>query len=169
MATTYEKIATTTLGSAAATIDFNSIAGTYTDLRLVLLPISPSGSQNLFLRVNSDTGSNYSTTKLYGTGTSAVSARSTSATFINLLVNDGFDVVTKPCFYTVDFFSYAGSTYKTVLTTNNEEKNTGNTNSTVGRFVGLWRSTSAITSINLSCDATFDAGSIATLYGILKF
>jgi hypothetical protein len=37
MATTYEKIATTTLGTAAATFTFSSIPATYTDLRLVVV------------------------------------------------------------------------------------------------------------------------------------
>jgi hypothetical protein len=37
MATTYEAIQTTTLGSAAALITFSSIPATYTDLILVLL------------------------------------------------------------------------------------------------------------------------------------
>jgi hypothetical protein len=36
MATTYEPIATTTLGTAAAFITFSSIPATYTDLRLVV-------------------------------------------------------------------------------------------------------------------------------------
>jgi hypothetical protein len=169
MATTYEKIATTTLGTASSTINFTSIPATYTDLRLVILPISPLGSQNIRLQVNSDTATNYSYTKLFGTGSGGGSSqRLTSQTNVNLIVNDGFDVVTKPCFYTVDFFSYAGSTFKTFLTTSNEEKNSGNANSSVGRSVALYRSTSAMTSINLFCDSTFDVGTTATLYGILK-
>ena len=45
MATTYEPIATTTLGSAAASITFSSIAGTYTDLRLVLSLIPATGTR----------------------------------------------------------------------------------------------------------------------------
>ena len=36
-AATYEPIATTTLGSAASTITFSSISGSYTDLILVFL------------------------------------------------------------------------------------------------------------------------------------
>jgi hypothetical protein len=40
----------------------------------------------------------------------------------------------------------------------------------VTRSVGLWRSTSAITSISLFIDGTttFSTGTTATLYGILK-
>ena len=36
MAATYTPIATTTLGSAGTSVDFNSISGTYTDLVLVI-------------------------------------------------------------------------------------------------------------------------------------
>jgi hypothetical protein len=49
MATTYEKIATTTLGTAASSIDFTSIAGTYTDLRVVFT-WQPTAALNLFIR-----------------------------------------------------------------------------------------------------------------------
>jgi hypothetical protein len=37
MPATYEPIATTTLGGAAATITFSSISSAYTDLRIVLV------------------------------------------------------------------------------------------------------------------------------------
>jgi hypothetical protein len=67
---------------------------------------------------------------------------------------------------TADLFSYAGSTFKTVLATNSQDYNgSGN----VGRTVALWRSTSAISTILLYTNAgNFNAGTTATLYGILK-
>jgi hypothetical protein len=60
MATTYEPIATTTLGTAAASITFSSIPATYTDLRLVVM-CKLLAHQLLMFRFNSDTGSNYLT------------------------------------------------------------------------------------------------------------
>jgi hypothetical protein len=51
MAITYEPIATTTLGSAAADVTFTSISGTYTDL--VLVAVTQIGSSGDYLGGNS--------------------------------------------------------------------------------------------------------------------
>jgi hypothetical protein len=76
---TYTPIATTTLGSAASSVTFSSIAGTYTDLRIVYSTVSSADAGN-YLRFNSDSGSNYSNTTLFGNGSSAGSNRNTSST-----------------------------------------------------------------------------------------
>ena len=81
MPTTYEPIATQTLGSAAATITFSSIPATYTDLRLVLVGTSTI-SANPKINFNSDTATNYSQTILSGNGSVANSARQTNGTTI---------------------------------------------------------------------------------------
>ena len=161
MTVTYDSIATTTLGSAAASITFSSIPGTFTDLRLVCVfttaDILPS------FRFNSDTGSNYSTTQLYGNGTSAVSGRNTSAT--SLYNDTGTSSATVPGLIELDVFSYAGSTNKSSLIAVSTDKN--GSGSTL-RSVGLWRNTSAITSIIVRdfFGANLGAGTTATLYGI---
>ena len=162
MATTYEKIATTTLGSAASSITFSSIAATYTDLRVTFVGASTGGA-NLRLQLNTDTGTNYSKTNLYGRGATADSARSTSAGPI-YLTDDG--ITSTPHFYAIDLFSYAGSTYKTFLWEGSEDNNGSGS---VVRGVGLWRNTAAITSVILYDNGnTFNTGTTATLYGILK-
>jgi hypothetical protein len=164
MATTYDKIATTTLGSAAATIDFNSIAGTYTDLRLVIVGKYTSGGGNTRIRFNSDTSSLYSSTRIAGDGSSASSDRLTNQGFQRLSFNGNSSTI--PDFLTVDIFSYAGSTFKTSLITSSEDYNGSGS---VIRTVGLYRSTTAISSITISLDSsTMAAGTTATLYGILK-
>lgn len=160
MPSTYEPIATTTLGSPAATITFSSIPATYTDLRLAFTG-SLASSGRMAIQYNSDTGTNYSQTKIWGDGTSAQSTRSTNGNFIYL----GATGTTNIRFDTFDIFSYAGSTYKTCLAT---EATDANGSGEVMSLVGLWRSTSAINSINLY---NFNGGNIniggtATLYGI---
>ncbi len=76
MTKTYVPISTTTLGSNASTVSFSSIPGTYTDLVIVMGVISTSNTGHyVYLQYNGDTGSNYSTTILTGTGSSAVSTR----------------------------------------------------------------------------------------------
>lgn len=156
-------IATTTLSSAASTITFSSIPSTYTDLRIVLTGTSSSGSP--FIRFNSDTGTNYSYTVLRGDGTSASSSRESTLDKIWLSFGAG-PSAGNPDFFTVDVFSYAGSTNKTCLTTSSMNHN--GTDEEVARNVGLWRSTSAITTITLSRNVgNFNTGTTATLYGIL--
>jgi hypothetical protein len=83
MPATYEPIATTTLGSAATTITLSSIPSTYTDLRLVtVLSNNGAGGDSLYITCNGDAlgaTSLYSETRLRGDGSTATSARSSSA------------------------------------------------------------------------------------------
>ena len=162
---TYDKIATTTLGSAASSITFSSIAASWTDLRLVFCPIGSVSGNSIRMRLNSDTGTNYSDTVLYGNGTSANSYNDVSVTFLTLSI--GGTRATISNLYTLDFMSYAGSTYKTSLMNINEDQNAAGSYGGVG--VQLWRSTSAITTILLylsGTSQTFGTGTTATLYGI---
>ena len=164
MPATYEKIATTTLGTASSTITFGSISSAYTDLRLVLTATSSAGGAQVPLTFNSDTGTNYSRTRLTGNGTAASSSRQTNETAI--YTDQAGLSTTIPHFYSFDIFSYAGSTFKTLLATVNEDNNgSGN----ISSIVGLYRSTSAISTITLTnTGGNFSIGSTATLYGILK-
>ena len=163
MATTYEKIQSTTLGSAQTSITLSSISGSYTDIRLVFTCPATASSAGVRIQLNSDTGTNYSFTQLFGNGTSAVSASSTSVAFWFVADTN----TSQPIFAAVDIFSYAGSTYKTGLLERSMDRNGAGT---VGRNVGLWRSTSAITNIYIFNDSAinFPIGTTATLYGILK-
>lgn len=158
MAITYESIATTTVGSATSTITFSSISGSYTDLRLVVFCLH--GGSDTRMTFNSDTATNYSATRIQGNGTSAASARQTTQAHITLNTS-GFS----PALFVVDIFSYAGSTFKTLLIDNNEDNNGSGVKE---QKIATWRSTSAITSITLSNSFNFSTGAMATLYGILK-
>jgi hypothetical protein len=165
MPATYEKIATTTLGSATSSISFGSISSAYTDLRLSVV-LKNVSSDNPILRLNSDTGSNYSRVTIRGTGSAASSSNSASVGSINLGYNF-HGASAQFAFYTIDLFAYTGSAFKTLLFTSSEDENgSGN----VLRGVGLYRSTSVISTITLSnfSGNNFDTGTTATLYGILK-
>jgi hypothetical protein len=167
MATTYEPIATTTLGAAAANITFSTIPATYTDLRLVIVARGTT-ADNCSIQFNNDTGTNYSETGLQGNGSAVASWRRTNVAYIRLTNAAGLPTVANTFLMnTYDIFNYAGSTYKTVLGVNSNDQNgSGDT----GRLAGLWRSTSAITSIKIFTNfgADFTIGTTATLYGILK-
>ena len=168
MATTYEKIQSTTLGSAASSISFTSIGSGYTDLRLVFnnTGASATGVGVPTMSFNSDSSSNYSLTRLAGQGSVAVSTRTTSQTVISLASYTA-PQTTVPLLITVDLFSYAGSTNKTCLITYNNDYNGSGS---IELAVGLYRSTSAITSISITSAgaSTWNTGTTATLYGILK-
>lgn len=158
MAVTYSQIATQTLGSATATVTFSSISGSYTDLILIVNG-STTIDENYRIRFNSDTGSNYSYTRITGDGTSAASERATNAAFIQFTAGDH----TKRGAFIVNIQNYSNTTTnKTTLS----RHSIGESN--VGAYVGLWRNTSAITSITLTTfSTTFTSGSTFSLYGIL--
>jgi len=165
MTATYEKIATNTLGSATNSITFSSISGSYTDLVLILNITGFSDpSYSGALRFNSDTGSNYSLTNLYGDGSSAGSDRTTSAAQIQSYGKAiGVPNAVSSAITNIQNYSNA-TTYKTVLT------RWGQAGAGLNANVGLWRSTSAITSVTIFGlnSNTFSTGSTFTLYGILK-
>lgn len=161
MPATYEPIATTTLGSAAAKITFSSIPATYTDLRIVLVAKDSTGGNSYRVIFNNDSSSAlYSSTTLQGNGTTASSTRRPNVS--DFIISDN-PSTTIPGLYTVDVFNYAGSTYKTCLTSCQEDFNGSGM---VNRLVGLWRNTAAITRFDIYQAGTFAAGTTATLYGI---
>ena len=160
---TYIPIATQTLGSAAASITFSSIPGTYTDLRLVLT-CTTSVADSVIVQYNADTATNYSAVLLTGSGASVVTYNTTSATSIRLH-NVGQTSTTVPETFSLDVFSYAGATNKTALATSATDTNgAGSAELTCG----LWRSTSAITQVTLKLFGgnNFATGTIAKLWGI---
>ena len=165
MPSTYEPIATTTLGSAAANITFSSIPATYTDLRVVFVGTLVSNNYNLYWNLNNDSSSLYSRTNISGNGTAAASNRATDEAYW-LNTSPGGISSTIPSMTTLDLFSYAGSTFKTGLIGFTADYNGSGV---TARYVVLYRSTSAITSIKISSDFNFDTGTTATLYGIKNF
>jgi len=168
MASTYTPIATTTLGSAAASYTFSSIPSTYTDLVLVFNGGTTSNGPSMLIRVNGDTGSNYSDTALDGTGSSAISTRHSNGTYINVTNDIGIAGTLGAQTSIIHFQNYANTTtYKTVLVRANNATSSGYPG--VSAVVGMWRSTSAINSITLTtASTTFLAGSTFTLWGILN-
>ena len=164
-AVTYTPIATNTLSSAASTITFSSISGAYTDLVLVINGGTSVNDSWASLRFNSDSGSNYSITRMNGNGTTAYSARSSNQTRIFI----GYDAAPNTAFQfnsIVNIMNYSNATtYKTVLTRDNSPAGTSYPGAAAN--VGLWRSTSAITTITLiSNTSNFISGSTFSLYGI---
>ena len=157
---TYEKIEAKTLASATSSVAFTIIPATYTDLVLVSVTKSTTGN-NTRLTFNNDGSALYSNTSLGGTGTTAVSRRDSGVTYMRLDW-DGYNQTTEFNVHITNVQNYANTTtYKTALT------RSGSGPTGVDALVGLYRSTSAISRLDVIASAgNFDIGSTFTLYGI---
>jgi hypothetical protein len=158
---TYEPIATQTLGSAAASVTFSSIPGTYTDIILVCNPITAVTTGQIAIRLNGDTGSNYSRIILWGEGTTAGSYRNSNEVYA--FTGYYANLWTNPTTVIFHINNYSNATTnKTIL------GRSSNASQASMASVNLWRSTSAITSIGLTIGdgSNYSTGSTFTLYGI---
>lgn len=161
MPSTYEPIATTTLATTASTITFSSIPSTYTDLLVVCNPITNVTTGQMTIRLNGDTGSNYSRLILWGTG---------SATGTAVYANESYAYTgyyttlwTSPTTNIFNILNYSNTTSnKTILGRSN------NASEATIASANLWRGTAAINSIELgiSVAGTYSIGSTFTIYGI---
>lgn len=164
---TYDELQTITVGSNTPNITFNSIPGTYTDLILVANMATTVAGWSGLLRFNGDSGSNYSSTQLVGTGSAAISSRGTNLPTIYLgYYPDAFGQVGNNNFI-VHIQNYSNTTtFKTVFARSNNNSTGGATNA-VEQAVGLWRNTAAITSISIPAGSgNILAGSTFSLYGV---
>jgi len=154
----------------ASSIDFTAIPATYTDLvlKVSIRSNQVSGNDFIKLRFNSDTGSNYSYRRLYGTGSAVGSDNSGGAvsSAVSAYISTTGD--TANTFGNGEFYipNYTGSTYKSVSVDGVAENNASAAYSSL--VADLWSSTSAITSINLTPNngTSFVQYSTAYLYGV---
>ena len=150
---TYVPIQAITLSSTATSIVFSGIPQTYTDLIVV---IDGTVGNNISVRFNSDSGANYSMTRIQGNGSTATSARTTNSTSIIGSYSAGKQVSIW------HFQNYSNSvTNKTIL-----NRGSGATDQ-VEAYVGLWRNTAAVTNIEfITASGNYSSGTTLTLYGI---
>lgn len=167
MAATYEPIATTTV-SDSASFTFSNIPATYTDLVLIMNYRNTKVIDNYSypqLVFNSDTNTNYSQISLYGNGSSVSSAFQSNRSSINTYEGAG-DLASAGVYglIVVNIMNYSNTTtYKTVSIMGG----TPLSSTIASTQVGLWRNTSAITSITISDGSQqIKSGSSFTLYGI---
>lgn len=166
MSRTYDAIESQTLTATAASVTFSAIPGNYTDLVVACSVISTGAASSAggTLRFNSDTGTNYSHSILYGTGSAAGSIRGAT---VNRMRVFGDIPTTGNQIALISIMSYASaSIFKTVLV----QYGSAISGDSVGAVVGLWRSTSAITSVSFFSNDdgadSFAAGSTFQLFGV---
>jgi hypothetical protein len=157
MPKTYESITSTTLTSTSTSVSFTSIPGTYTDLILVIQGSFQLNGSGINLQYNSDTGTNYSRTRITGDGSTAASSRTLTSANASVAY-----LGTSQSTTIMHFLNYANTTtYKTAL-----GRGGSGADGLVVATAHLWRSTAAITTITVSDTATFTTSTTFSLYGI---
>jgi len=170
MASTYEKIQSSIVSNGTTiTVDFTNISQAYTDIIIVGNLGCTKHSNRAPIRINNDTGSSYSTTYLRGNGSSVLASGDSNITsgfmFDNIAIPTSLN---GNCILIFNNYSDT-NTYKTFLCRH------GSTSQGTAVSVNTWRSTSAISSIQIVAGSGGEPGtnywlvdSTFTLYGILK-
>ena len=160
---TYEAIATTTLGSASSNVSFTSIPGTYTDLIIVIAIAGVSAQETPNMYFNGDNSALYSTTQIIGNGTTASSNSTINTTYFYGIGSKNAGQTTGVSNIIVQVPNYSNNSYnKTIISRNNS------TSTEINAIVGLYRSNSAVSSINFTVQGgnTYSSGTLVSLYGI---
>jgi hypothetical protein len=159
----YELITTSTVsGSSVSSVVFNSSSAwaNYKHLQLRLAGKPVANGATMWIQFNSDTASNYNYHYLYGQGSSATSGSGGNGNGVLVGGVSGF-----PNGYfmagIVDVLEFANTNkYKTTRALSGGS-------SEIDLASGLWRSTSAITSMTVYFTGTnVDVGSRFSLYGL---
>jgi hypothetical protein len=169
MPTTMVLIAKDTVAGTPASVAFNNIPQSFTDL---VVEVSGRGSNSyLFARFNGDTANNYSLRRLEATGSSVSSQASTgqNALLLGVMNNTSMTANTFSS-GTLYIPNYTQAQAKAVNATTCQEA--AATSKLINIAAGLWSSTGAITSISFTSNApgagTIAAGTSFYLYGILR-
>jgi hypothetical protein len=171
-ATSYESIATVTVGSGGASnVEFTSIPATYKHLEIRFIGRTTRSDtiDDLFVQVGNgsvDTGSNYASHRLYATGSSVGAGSSTNQTQWNWYNELTAATASASVFGigVISILDYADTNkYKTGRILGG---NDNNGSGYIEYHSGLWRSTSAITNIKFTANNNFVQYTHFALYGI---
>ena len=160
----YESIASATGTGSSGLVTFSSIPSTYVALQLRANIVSTADAIGLRMRLNNDTGGNYTLHRLIGDGSTATATGNTSQT--SMLVSPPGSVFTvTPTTLIFDLHNYASTTQnKTARWMVGSDRNGGG-GVTLGS--NLWQSTSAVNEVRIYLDSdSFTTGSTFALYGI---
>lgn len=164
---TFEPIQSITLSTNSTTVTFSSVPNTYTDL-VLHYQMGGNSANNIQIRYNGDTASNYSATILYAyNGTATAGGNYQNLTFgyggsgaiSGPIGNIGANGI-------IEIYDYKDTNKFKTSISHYAYVNTSST-AELTRFISTWRSTAAISSIQLSSySGPYLANSIFTLYGI---
>jgi hypothetical protein len=159
----YDSIATINGNGSTGSITFSSIPSTYTHLEVRASVLASSTNDDILMRFNGDTASNYSFHEIRGGGTSATAHSATSVSYMVPGGNAGN--TTYPYSFVLSVLDYKSTNKnKTIRTLSGTDRNGGGS---ISVFSGNWRSTSAVTSITLYAPSSvFNTNTKFALYGI---
>lgn len=171
---TYTLIASSTVGAGGtATITFNNIPQTYTDLKLLCSVRNDrtNGTAGYLNLLFNNSSSSFTKVDLYGISSSTGSSFGTG-TLLSYFV--GTDLQTSNTFGSLEYYipNYTGSTNKSFSHDGTNENNSAAAESIYQGFIaGLWSNTAAITRIDInatpgSAATVFKQYSTFYLYGI---
>jgi hypothetical protein len=167
----FEAIASTTLGSTTSTVTFSSIPSTYEhlQLRLYLRAGYSNPYATIRLRLNSDSGSNYTNHWVYGNGSGVSASGNVSETAYRWLfipaatgTSNAFGCAV------IEILDYATtSKYTTIRGIEGQDQNTSGYGYAF-LHSSLWLNTAAVTTLTFTSEETngFVSGSVFALYGL---
>ena len=160
---TYIPLANITLGSTASSVTFSSIPATYRDLVVVFAGAATTSANTVLIRLNSDTGSNYSSVFARGNGSNAASSSTTTTGAWFLQANEALGTTQSNAIGQIMDYS-ATDKHTTILTRANNNNTTG---PAVEMIASRWANTAAVTSVQVYVSSNaFASGSTFALYGI---
>jgi hypothetical protein len=158
---TYRPLATVTLASATSSVTFSSIPATYRDLILIINGKATADGSGARMTVNSDTGNNYNSVRMYGFSGSAGSDTASNVGYLDITglnTSEGYQAVVQIMDYS------ATDKHKTFL---NRTQNSGIT--AVLSQVGRWANTAAVTSVRAYTGSdNWAIGSTFNLYAVIS-
>jgi NADPH:quinone reductase-like Zn-dependent oxidoreductase len=153
-------LANITLASAASTVTFGSIPGTYRDLRIVInTQQNVTTPKQSTVQFNGD-ASNYTLVYADGQGGTTTSGTDTKIAFTYAYTGTAAN---EPISNFMDIMDYSATDkHKSVLVR-------GGASSSVSMYAGRWASTAAITSIAItaSTGGNWSAGTTLSLYAVV--
>jgi hypothetical protein len=156
----YDSISSITLSASASTITFSGIPSTYTHLQ-IRYSLTAAAPADTTIRFNGDTGANYSSHLLRGTGAAAGAFSYVSQTSSYVQFNIGYNTSVA----VIDILDYTNANKnKTVRSLAGFDSNgSGN----IDFWSGAWYNTGAISSLVLTAvSTTFSTNSSFALYGV---
>ena len=171
----YESIATATGNGSSGTITFSSIPSTYKHLQIRAIyrdTYAPASLNTVSYKIqfNTDTASNYTQHFIKGTNATVVASGGANLTSIIIDTSGANSAASNTLILgasIVDIIDYADtSKFKTVRAFEGADLNNA-TDSKIVLLSGLWRSTSAISTITITANVTaFSTNTTFALYGI---
>ena len=159
----YESIATVTGTGSVSTLTFSSIPSGFKHLQIRGMAYDGAGNE-LGVRFNSDTSANYNYHNLYGTGSATGAGGLANTNEMNLAVA-GFSSNYMATFI-IDILDFNSTTKNKTCRSIYGFDNNGSGQIQIRS--GLWRSTSAVTSITIfdTGASNYSASTTFALYGI---